>query len=118
MNNYNYHNLEMLHLIFLTFCYFKICILQCYDKYLQSILTKDALRQQYDLHVTPAKDACSYNDDLDSNDFFTKEERFNCIDSRYFLYWYSTQLQKHGHEMLSLARNTLGEEVAINVKVF
>lgn len=93
-----------------------IFLLQCYDKYSQTSLLKEAKSRGFAFWGKGPETAGQYNSQPHETAFFQERGEYDSYYGRFFLNWYSQLLIGHAENVLSLA-NLAFEETKIIVKV-
>ncbi|CAN8246033.1 unnamed protein product [Cochlearia groenlandica] len=89
---------------------------QCYDKYSQTNLLKEAKSRGFAFWGKGPENAGQYNSQPHETGFFQERGEYDSYYGRFFLNWYSQLLIGHAENVLSLA-NLAFEETKIIVKV-
>ncbi|CAD5334015.1 unnamed protein product [Arabidopsis thaliana] len=89
---------------------------QCYDKYSQSSLQKEAKSRGFTFWGKGPENAGQYNSHPHETGFFQERGEYDSYYGRFFLNWYSQLLISHAENVLSLA-NLAFEETKIIVKI-
>ncbi|KFK31577.1 hypothetical protein AALP_AA6G130300 [Arabis alpina] len=89
---------------------------QCYDKYSQTNLLKEAKSRGFAFWGKGPENAGQYNSQPHETGFFQERGEYDSYYGRFFLNWYSQLLIGHAENVLSLA-NLAFEETKIIVKI-
>ncbi|CAE6218270.1 unnamed protein product [Arabidopsis arenosa] len=89
---------------------------QCYDKYSQLNLQKEAKSRGFAFWGKGPENAGQYNSQPHETGFFQERGEYDSYYGRFFLNWYSQLLINHAENVLSLA-NLAFEETKIIVKI-
>ncbi|KAL0827115.1 hypothetical protein Bca101_050792 [Brassica carinata] len=89
---------------------------QCYDKYSQTSLLKEAKARGFAFWGKGPENAGQYNSQPHETGFFQERGEYDSYYGRFFLNWYSQLLIGHADNVLSLA-NLAFEETKIIVKI-
>ncbi|ESQ39651.1 hypothetical protein EUTSA_v10001222mg, partial [Eutrema salsugineum] len=89
---------------------------QCYDKYSQTSLLKEAKSRGFAFWGKGPENAGQYNSQPHETGFFQERGEYDSYYGRFFLNWYSQLLIGHAENVLSLA-NLAFEETKIIVKI-
>lgn len=90
--------------------------MQCYDKYLKADFREAAVKEGHPEWELP-DNAGEYNDKPVSTEFFGSAE-YLTAKGKFFLTWYSSNLLKHGDQILDEANKAfLGCSVKLAAKV-